>query len=158
VYRRESLDGVEKRIGQSTQRQFSDRQGLSVGYGYVYSVAAVSKNGYEGRRSEGLSLTFTPDYPPPSVVLAQPVQLDSARLSLSWTRSTEANFASYRIFRSTSSPIDLTAFPQVIINDALNTTYLDRGLRIGTTYFYRVLVYNRAGLFAASNEVSGMAR
>lgn len=156
IYRRSALHEQEYRIGKSTQTQYRDYQGLSTGVTYYYSVAAVSKEGYEGRRSETLSVIFTPDYAPSPVTLAQPAPLDSAAgLRLTWSRYHENNFASYRIFRSTSSPVNIEVLPQAIINEATTTRYDDSGLTRGATYYYRVAVYNRAGLSTASNEVSG---
>lgn len=156
VYRQTGSEGRMLRIGKSTQTEYPDHQGLSTGITYFYSVTAVSMAGYEGQRSETLSVTFTPDYPPSPVILAQPAPLDSAAgLRLSWSRYNEENFATYRIFRSTSSPVNVDVLPQAIINEAATTRYDDGGLTRGATYYYRVAVYNRAGLSTASNEVSG---
>lgn len=156
LYRQTVPDGREQRIGKSSQTQYHDQQSLSTGITYLYSVAAVSMTGYEGRRSETLSVLFTPDYAPSPVTLAQPAPLDSAAgLRLTWSRYNEDNFASYRIFRSTSSPVNVEVLPQIIINEAATTRYDDGGLTRGATYYYRVAVYNRTGLSTASNEVSG---
>ncbi|MCG3118290.1 MAG: hypothetical protein ALAOOOJD_00458 [bacterium] len=156
IYRQTAPDGGEQRIGKSSQTKYHDQQRLSTGFTYIYSVTAVSKDGYEGRRSETLSILFTPDYAPSPVMLAQPAPLDTvAGLRLSWSRYNEDNFASYRIFRSTSSPVNIEVLPQAIINEAATTRYDDGGLTRGATYYYRVAVYNRTGLSSASNEVSG---
>jgi chitodextrinase len=101
--------------------------------------------------------SFAAQFPPKAVTLAKPVA-DSTALKLSWTTSTEKDFANYRVFRSLTSPVDSTAAALTIINDNAATTYRDAGVAPNTNYFYRVFVYDRSGLFAGSNEVQGQLK
>ncbi len=106
-----------------------------------------------------VSLTsFTVQLPPKAVTLFNPVP-DSAStaLKLTWTANNEKDFANYQVFRSTTSPVDSTgkSTPLAIINDSDATTYRDAAVTPGTTYFYRVLVFDRSGRFAFSNQVRG---
>ncbi len=101
--------------------------------------------------------SFTVQLPPKAVTLSKPVA-DTTALKLSWTTSTEKDFANYRVYRSLASPVDSTAAPVTIINDNGTTNYRDTGVAPNTTYFYRVFVYDRSGLFAGSNEVQGQLK
>ena len=98
--------------------------------------------------------SFAVQFPPPAVTLSNPVA-DTTGLKLTWTTSTVKDFANYRVYRSTTSPVDSTVAPLTIINDNTVTTYRDTGISANTTYFYRVFVYDRSGLFAGSNQVQG---
>ncbi len=98
--------------------------------------------------------SFAVQFPPAAVTLSNPVA-DTTGLKLTWTTSNAKDFANYRVYRSTSAPVDSTVAPLTIINDNAITTYRDTGIVPGTTYFYRVFVYDRSGLFAGSNQVQG---
>jgi hypothetical protein len=98
----------------------------------------------------------TVQLPPSPVTLARPSAIDSVTLRLTWSRSTEDDFASYRLYRSESSPVDTSNAPIAIINDDPGTTqYDDNDVRENVTYFYRIFVFDEAGLSAGSNEVQG---
>lgn len=101
--------------------------------------------------------SFSVQLPPKAVTLSKPVA-DTTGLKLSWTASAEKDFANYRVYRSTASPVDSTAAPVTIINDNGATTFRDTGVAASTNYFYRVFVYDRSGLFAGSNEVQGQLK
>lgn len=98
--------------------------------------------------------SFAVQFPPAAVTLSNPVA-DTTGLKLTWSTSNAKDFANYRVYRSLSSPVDSTVAPLTIINDNAITTYRDTGITPGTTYFYRVFVYDRSGLFAGSNQVQG---
>lgn len=98
--------------------------------------------------------SFSAQLPPRAVRLSNPVP-DSTGLKLTWTVSNEKDFANYRIYRSTTSPVDTVATPLTILNDKSATTYRDAAVTPSTTYFYRVFVFDRFGLSAGSNQVQG---
>lgn len=118
---------------------------------YVFDIAGntVGSNIVEARTSE--------NQPPAAVVLSQPVQ-DSLALRISWSPSLEQDFASYRIFRSTKTPVDTAEAPIRIISDANTTEYRDRNVTPNVQYYYRIFVYDRYGLGTGSNQVSGRVR
>lgn len=98
----------------------------------------------------------TVQLPPTPVTLARPAVVDSVALRLTWSRSTEDDFASYRLYRSESSPVDTSVAPIAIINDSPSTTqYDDNNVKRNITYYYRIFVFDEAGLSAGSNEVQG---
>ena len=128
--------------------------GLTSNTTYYYRVYVVD-TGEKATGSNEVSGKTSENLPPQPVALAQPVVVDSATLRLSWSENGDEDFATYRLFRSNSSPVDTTVAPIYIINLRGTTEYLDQRLSMGQQYFYRVFVYDEKGLAAGSNEVSG---
>lgn len=91
---------------------------------------------------------------PKAVVLSQPIQ-DAAVLRLSWSPSTEVDFAHYRLYRSTVSPVDTTTAPITVISNVATTEYRDTSVVANVLYYYRIFVFDQFGLSAGSNEVQG---
>jgi len=137
-----------------TSTSFTDTTvtGSSVYYYRVYVIDAAGQS----TGSNILTVNTPADLPPASVTLAQSATQDST-VKLVWNQSQEEDFASYRVFRaSTSSP--LTGIPNDsllvnIITDRTTTVHEETGLK--QVYYYRVFVYDRSGLYAGSNIVSG---
>jgi hypothetical protein len=92
--------------------------------------------------------------PPKPVVLSQPIP-DTTALKLSWSPSTENDFANYRLYRSTTSPVDTSFAPIAIINNQTQTEFRDFSAVPNLLYYYRLFVFDRFGLTAGSNEVQG---
>jgi fibronectin type 3 domain-containing protein len=88
------------------------------------------------------------------VVLSQPIP-DTSSLKLSWSPSTEIDFANYRLYRFTSSPVDTSFAPITIINNQAQTEFRDFSVVPNLLYYYRLFVFDRFGLAAGSNEVQG---
>jgi len=130
-------------------------RGLQPDTDYSYRVYVFNRSG-NSAPSNIVTVRTAPDAPPLPVSLALPAA-DSSGLRLSWSRSTAVDFASYRIFRSTQSPVEMIS-PVSIINEMTTTSYTDRDVARGVRYYYRVAVYDHADLFTGSNEVSGMVR
>ena len=76
-------------------------------------------------------------------------------LNLFWTRNSDSDFASYRIFRSGTSGVDTESPLLTIIQDQSTITYTDSTLASNRTYYYRVYAFDTTGLFSGSNEKSG---
>jgi len=93
------------------------------------------------------------DEPPQAVVLAQPTILHSDSIRLSWSRNWDDDFAGYYIYRTTQSPVEIKGTPITILNTANETHYIDVGLKMNRTYYYKVAVYDRMNKYSASNEV-----
>ncbi|MFQ5707198.1 MAG: fibronectin type III domain-containing protein [bacterium] len=121
---------------------------------YLYRLFVFDSFGLASGSNQ-IEGTTLPNEAPSPVTLTQPTQTDSASFRLSWARSEESDFDSYRLYRSQNSPVDTTQAPVAIINDRLNTSYSDTGLLPGIDYFYRLLVFDQGGLAAGSNEVRG---
>ena len=121
---------------------------------YHYRIFVFDANILSAGSNED-SVRTNPNTPPTAVVLAAPAKVDSTRLKLVWTQNTDSDFASYRIFRSTSPGVDSLDPLVTVINQAGTTTFTDENLTTGQAYYYKVLVYDQKGLAAESNEVSG---
>jgi fibronectin type 3 domain-containing protein len=86
------------------------------------------------------------------------IEVRSSDLRLTWTKNNDTDFESYRIYRSTSSisATDPNDDDLVVIdNSQSSTNFSDAGAETGVTYNYRVFVFDRFGLSAGSNQVSG---
>ncbi|MDQ7051600.1 MAG: fibronectin type III domain-containing protein [candidate division KSB1 bacterium] len=141
-------------ILRQTQTAFTD-SGFVAGETYYYRVFVFDINGFSTGSNE-VSITIPQDTPPEPVVLAQPVVIDSTRLRLSWSQNNDDDFAYYALYRSTTSPVDTTAAPAVILSgDRRRTEYTDVSLTPRQVYYYRVFVVDKSGLRTGSNEVSG---
>jgi hypothetical protein len=93
----------------------------------------------------------------------QPVTLSAAPLStfeivLSWTKSNSADFASYRIYRSTNAAVSESSELVTTITNVNTTGYTDDDLNDNTTYYYRVFVYNNSNLSSGSNTASAKTK
>ncbi|MCZ6821251.1 MAG: fibronectin type III domain-containing protein [Calditrichaeota bacterium] len=140
-------------IASRTTLSFLD-DNLDASTTYYYRLYVFDTGGLSASSNEVNGTTLT-DEPPKPVTLSQPDSLNSTTLRLTWSSSSESDFASYQIFRSESSPVDTTQAPVEIFNNISTTTFDDGGLKSATDYFYRVFVFDTGGLSAGSNEVQG---
>ncbi|TDI95238.1 MAG: hypothetical protein E2O76_13705 [Caldithrix sp.] len=139
-------------IGVQSSLSLTD-SGLDENTTYYYVLYVFDTSGLD-TASEEVSGTTLANEPPKSVTLAQPVQIDST-LRLSWSRNSENDFDSYRVYRSQSTPVDTLQAPIIIINSSPDTSYDDSDIQQSTDYYYRVLVFDKGGLSTGSNEVMG---
>ncbi|RMD67300.1 hypothetical protein D6833_00375 [Candidatus Parcubacteria bacterium] len=123
---------------------------------YYYRVYVFDRNG-NSTGSNIVSGTTPENLPPKPVVLSQPTQ-DSLALVLTWSPNTDLDFEHYRLYRSTTSPVDTTFAPIAVINNATTTQFRDFSAQPNITYFYRIFVFDKWGLSAGSNEVQGTFR
>lgn len=130
---------------------------VSANTAYFYQVYVFDQGG-KSSGSNVAGVTTARNQPPQPVTLATPAVLDTSTLRLSWSQSTDGDYASYRIYRSRTPGIIENQPPIHIINAVTTTTYTDLGLDRSTTYYYRVFVYDRGGLSAGSNEVTATTR
>jgi hypothetical protein len=92
---------------------------------------------------------------PVDLISVAPVVSSSTALNLFWTKSADADFASYRIFRALKTGVNAESPLVTIIQDEAALSYADTNLVSNATYFYRIYVFDISGLSAASNELSG---
>lgn len=121
---------------------------------YYYRIYVFDTGGLSTASNE-VSGTTEANEPPTPVTASQPSQVNDSTLRLGWSQNSDADFESYRIYRSESSPVDTTQAPVAIINAQTTTSYEDTNLDGEVTYFYRVFVFDTGGLSAGSNEVTG---
>jgi fibronectin type 3 domain-containing protein len=93
--------------------------------------------------------------PPSTVVLFPPSAATQSALTLYWTQNQDNDFYSYRIYRGKTNSVNNDSLLINTILTRTSTSYTDTGLSPTTTYYYRVYVYDRSGLFGASNVESG---
>jgi hypothetical protein len=101
--------------------------------------------------------TVTIYSPPGAVIMENPIALSERRLALSWSRSNENDFASYKLYRSYVPGVG-TSTSRVLLSQISNpgdTEYTDGGLHPDSTYYYAVYVVDGIGLSTLSNEVPG---
>jgi fibronectin type 3 domain-containing protein len=120
---------------------------------YYYRVYVV--NDLEEFAGSNVRVAETADIPPQPVVLDEPSAVGADRLTLTWSRNDNTDFAEYRIYRAEAPGVTTDSTLRATITDRFQTFFDDTGLDTTTkTYYYRVYVYDRGGNFARSNEVS----
>ena len=93
---------------------------------------------------------------PTVVTLSTTVTSTKTSLKLSWSANTDANFSSYKVFRSETAPVTFNDDLVATIANKATTTHHDLGLPAKTTFHYRVFVVNDTGINSGSNQVSGI--
>ncbi|MET0864665.1 MAG: fibronectin type III domain-containing protein, partial [Nakamurella sp.] len=130
-----------------------EHTGLTNATQYSYVVTAVDNSGNESVASSVSSAT-----PADGTAPAAPGNLLAAAgdeaVSLSWTAPADTDIAGYRIYRSETTPVDITGTPTAsTLPDTL--TFSDTGLTNDTEYFYAVTAVDTVGnQSAASAEKS----
>jgi fibronectin type 3 domain-containing protein len=143
---------IVKEFGDSQITSYIDT-GLEPATKYYYRIYVVDTAG-NSMGSNIVEGTTPGNEPPKPVVLSQPTA-DTLGLRLSWSPSSENDFANYRLYRSTAAPVDTAVAPIVVINNAQITQYRDISVIENLNYYYRLFVFDQHGLSAGSNEVQG---
>ena len=121
---------------------------------YYYKIYVFDNNGLSN--SSGiLSGQTAVNARPADVILSEPTG-DASGISLSWSSSLEDDFATYRLFRSTTATIDTTTTPVTVLSSRNVLSYKDRNAVAGTLYYYQIYIYDLFGLASkGSNVVQG---
>ncbi len=119
---------------------------------YYYRVYVVDSFGYTSASNIDSAKTLV-NTAPAAVSLAGSLAGDSSGFNLSWTVSSETDFASYRIYRKNSPGVTTSDLQVKIINDRNTDSASDFIAGTGTVY-YRIFVFDRHGLSTGSNEIS----
>jgi len=141
-----------KSIFDPTKTQFEDTD-VKDNTTYYYKVYVYNKDGAKKPSNEVKILT-SKNTPPKQVTLSKPLNIDNETVELSWSTSNDLDFSMYRIYRSQKSPVLMTSSPIWMNSNKELNRYKDTGLKSGKTYYYKVVVYDKGGLFAESNEIS----
>lgn len=91
--------------------------------------------------------------PPQAVVLNEPTNITQTSLDLSWSQNYDSDFRFYRIYRSINPNVNFGAILVAEINNQTRISFNDTNLQAGTTYYYKVFVFDKSGLSSESNEV-----
>lgn len=118
---------------------------------YFYRVFVRNAVG-ESAGSNALSATTSANATPTTVILAGVIE-NTADVVLTWTRNSDDDFASYRIYRGTSSA-DATnvdgALVRIITNQSTTT---ETHSFSAANPWYRIYVYDRQGAFIGSDPI-----
>jgi hypothetical protein len=121
-----------------------------------YVVELVDPQGFATPSNEVSGAPMVNE-PPAAVVLSMPFAVTPTSASLTWGRSTEIDFASYRLVRGeVVNPLTDPARRILATISNISTTFHDDGMEIeeGMTYYYAVQVVDRLGAATVSNVVS----
>jgi hypothetical protein len=145
VFRKVAADPNWSQIGTSTKPSYTD-SAIEYGKTYQYYVQAIEKtdNGYaESEVSE--VKTFKPeDHFAPAVPAGLSAIPGTRSIDLVWDRSTEKDFASYRVFRDGRKMAEGLTAP----------AYSDRDAKPGTRYQYQVSAVDTAGNESEKSEAA----
>ncbi len=127
------------------------RNGLSTG---DYSgTVTVSSNG--GTGGVAVLMNVPADEPPTAVTLADPTGITSNSIVLTWSRSSDTDFAAYQLYYDTSPAVTENSTLATTITDNNLNSHTVTGLSAITTYYFRVYVMDSASQTTGSNVVSG---
>jgi fibronectin type 3 domain-containing protein len=133
--------------------EFSD-QNLEPGTEYRYLVYTRDQSGLA--TASNIVNVKTPENEAPHPVSLFISDQDTTSISLGWTTNSDEDFESYRIYRSVDSPVVASdANLKGVITSRNSSSFTDSDLEVGDGYYYVVLVFDRYGASAASNEVQG---
>ncbi len=90
----------------------------------------------------------------PLPVTVAATAISTYEIALTWTQAVGTNFAAYRIYRDASPTVSQASELITTITTGSTTSYTDTDLDAATTYYYRVYVYDNAGLSSGSEVVS----
>jgi fibronectin type 3 domain-containing protein len=106
------------------------------------------------RAASRAALTYLNVANPPLPSQLSSFAVSEAEMSISWTKSSATDFASYMLFRSTSAGVDSTATLVKTETNFNTTSYNDTDLKVGVTYFYALYTVDRSALMAKSNVIA----
>ena len=154
VYRGTAAGAATLLNASVTKTSYTDTT-VVAGTRYYYVVTAVNGNASplaaESLRSNEVSAIPTAAAPT-SLTASVPVNSGTGQISLSWTAATSAT--SYKIYRALTSG-GQTATPLATL--VTGTTYIDKTVRFGVKYYYKVVAVNAGGDSPLSNEASAVA-
>lgn len=114
------------------------------GRSHFYRVTAIDSQNRESPPSQAVIATVA-DRTPPRTPSLLSLHLSGTQIQIRWQASTEADLAGYRLYRSTSWPVNQAL--GALHGDNLLTTpsYVDQVLLNGQTYYYVFTAVDQAG-------------
>jgi hypothetical protein len=111
---------------------------------YYYAVKTYNKVDVDGDLSEIVAATTKPRPAKPSGLKGEAMKMKSAPLA--WLTNPEKDIVYYRVFRKATS--ESGNFSDVAKVPAQETRYLDKDLKEGVTYLYKIQVEDGDGLLS----------
>ncbi len=90
---------------------------------------------------------------PEAVVLQPALNVTATSAVLSWSQSSESDFAVYRLFRSSQPAVSDQDYQVALISARTTTQQQESGLAPGTTYWYRLYTVDQSGNLTGSNTI-----
>jgi hypothetical protein len=137
-------------IGNKASSGYTDTA-LNANTQYYYRIYVVDSFGFTAASNVDSARTQV-NTAPVAVVLAGSLSTDSSTFQLSWTKSDETDFESYRLYRR-NSPGVTTADQLVKIINNQGTDNTDNFVPGPVTVYYKIFVFDRHGLSTGSNEI-----
>lgn len=134
----------------TTEYQDKDLQDKTT---YYYRVYAYSTNG-ANQPSNEIQLTTEANSPPSVAALQTPQKVNNTTIQLNWSSISDEDFSMYRIYRDERPSVSIDAAPLWMSSNSTSNNFQDSGLTPGRTYYYKIVVYDKGGLYTESNEVS----
>jgi PKD repeat protein len=101
----------------------------------------------------GMMLKYFPNAPPAAVTLNKPTNVTDNALQLSWSVNNDLDFNRYELYQSSLQ--NFSTFKYILnSSEPGRSSLLVTGLTKQTTYYFKLRVYDNAGLIADSNIVS----
>ena len=124
---------------------------------YRYRVFVRTTAGLTAGSNE-LAVTVPNLRPPKAIDLDEPDGTTTTSIRLSWPRTTDRDFASYRLYRGADGLADDSKTLVGTITDPNVTWLTDTGLTIDTEYAYRLYVVDTGGLSTPGAQIDVSTR
>lgn len=141
--KRSTTSGGEAQIATPSTNSYSDST-VTNGTKYFYVVSAYNTYGQSANSSE---VSATPALPAPAAPTGLTATAGNAQIMLSWTASNGAT--SYNVKRSTTNGSGYQT-----VSSPTTSSFTDKPLTNGTTYYYVVTAVNSSGESSASSQAS----
>jgi hypothetical protein len=154
-----SVDSSDVLVGSVTSESTTEFQDAKVVEGRSYSYRVYVENTSGMLIGSNTVRTTVPNVRPPEVVTLQtPEAVSTSAIVVEWSRSTDLDAASYRLYRNEVGAVGEGDPVVAEIPDINHPYWEDTGLRENTTYYYRVSIVDGGGLATRSNEVSARTK
>ncbi|MFQ6127506.1 MAG: fibronectin type III domain-containing protein [Thermoplasmata archaeon] len=120
---------------------------------YYFTVRVVDNLRLYSDSSQVSATTLPANSPPQAVSLNDPTDITTNSMTLTWSESTDSDFARYEIYISTIS--GQIGFLATIVSSRITTSVVISGLLPIMTYHFTVRVVDTGLLYSDSNQVSG---
>jgi hypothetical protein len=140
-------------ITQRNQTRYCVRW-LSRNQYYYFRIMVTNLTGFSSWSNEIVVQLKSKNGAPNPILLAHPQIICTDSIRLTWSQSWEDNFAAYYIYRSEQPISQLPVTPMAIVNQRVETAFIDFNLLPNRRYYYRIAVFNRANQYTLSNQVN----